>query len=217
MRKKTSRFLPMPEVFFDEVRERQAREKVEVKLNAVRHGLAKIRENGVTIANETELKAFTPEAVKRQIDEVKQRRLGERFLPQSIRNQEAAAFARLEAAMVREADDLQETLKGVPFPIIVGETAEATTFDGNAVEDYIEQSANVEIPPFVRDYYAQLVKVCEAWDEFTGYCSLNGFHLPTRRVLNMLAGEGDPSELVNFNITPEKMFAYYTYIGLKAE
>lgn len=213
---KTKRnYQPMPAVWHDERREREAREKVVSLLSAVKQSIAKIRENGVTIANEKELKALTPESVKKQIEEVKQRRLGERFLPSSIRNQEAAAFARLEAVMTREAEDLQETLKSIPFPIVVGEKADQTYFDGNAVEAYIEQAANVEIPQIVRDYYDELVKVCEAWSDFADWCAENGIKPPTHRVLRMLApcASGIIDDTATLTITPEKMYNFAGFIS----
>ena len=55
--------------------------------------------------------------------------------------------------MTREAEDLQETLKSIPFPIVVAEKADETYFDGNEVEAYVEQAANVQVPQIVRDYY----------------------------------------------------------------
>ncbi|MBR5440996.1 MAG: hypothetical protein IKV37_05530, partial [Prevotella sp.] len=167
--------------------------------------------NGVTIADESELKALTPEAVKSQIDEVKQRRLGERFLPPSIRNQETAAFARMEAILVKEAEDLQALLKSVPFPILVAENADDTTFDGTAAEAYIQKASNVPIPPIVQDYYEQLVKVCEAWDGFAEWCAKNNLQPPTCRVLNMLSGSGAPDEAVSLSIAPEQMFNFWKF------
>lgn len=203
----------MPSVWHDERREREAREKVVRLLSAVQQSIGKIRENGVTIADEKELKALTPEAVKKQIEEVKQRRLGERFLPSSIRNQEAAAFARLEAVMTREAEDLQETLKSIPFPIVVGEKADETYFESNAVEEYIEQAANVQVPPIVRDYYKELTKVCEAWADFADWCNENGIKAPTHRVLQMLAPcpHGLIDDPATLTINPEKMFAFLKF------
>ncbi|MBR4722322.1 MAG: hypothetical protein IKS94_01035 [Prevotella sp.] len=211
MKKKESRFIPMPSIFFDERRESETRDKVVRLLSAVQTKIKKFRENGVTIADEVELKALTPEAVKAQIEEVKQRRLGERFLPPSIRNQETAAFARMEAILVKEAEDLQELLKSVPFPILVAENAEETTFDGAAAEAYIEQASNVPIPPIVQDYYAQLIKVCEAWDAFADWCAKNNLQPPTRRVLNMIAGSGAPDEAAILNIAPDQMFTYWKF------
>ena len=205
---------PMPAVWHDERREKEAREKVVNLLYAVQQNIAKIRENGVTIANEKELKALTPESVKKQIAEVKQRRLGERFLPSSIRNQEAAAFARLEAVMTREAEDLQETLKSIPFPIVVAEKADETYFDSDAVEEYIEQAANVEIPQIVRDYYDELTKVCDAWADFAEWCAANGIKAPTHRVLQMLAPcpSGLADDTATLTITPEKMYNFAGWI-----
>ena len=208
---KKSRFIPMPSIYFDERRESETRDKVVRLLSAVQQKIQKFRENGVTIANEDELKALTPDAVKSQIDEVKKRRLGERFLPPSIRNQETAAFARMEAVLVKEAEDLQQLLKSVPFPIIVAENAEETTFDGAAAEAYIEQAANVPVPPIVQDYYSQLVKVCEAWDTFADWCNKNNLQPPTRRVLNMIAGSGAPDEAAILNIDPDQMFAFWKF------
>lgn len=212
---KTKRnYQPMPAVWHDERREREAREKVVRLLSAVQHSIAKIRENGVTIADEKELKALTPEAVKKQINEVKQRRLGERFLPSSIRNQEAAAFARLEAVMTREAEDLQETLKSIPFPIIVAEKADETYFDSDAVEEYIEKAANVQVPQIVREYYDELVKICEAWADFAEWCNKNGIKPPTHRVLQMLAPcpHGIIDDVATLTITPEKMYHFAGWI-----
>ena len=211
---KKSRFMPMPAVFFDERRESEMRDKVVKLLSAVQQKIKKFRENGVTIADESELKALTPESVKSQIDEVKQRRLGERFLPPSIRNQESAAFARMEAILVKEAEDLQELLKSVPFPIIVAENADDTTFDGAAAEAYIEQASNVPIPPIVQDYYAQIAKVCEAWDVFAEWCAKNNLQPPTRRVLNMLAGSGAPDEAVSLSIDHEQIYAFWKFGNL---
>lgn len=207
-------YQPMPAVWHDERREREAREKVVDLLFAVKQSIAKIRENGVTIANEKELKALTPEAVKKQIAEVKQRRLGERFLPSSIRNQEAAAFARLEAVMTREAEELQETLKSIPFPIVVGEKADQTYFDGNEVEKYIEQAANVQVPQIVREYYDELIKICEAWADFAEWCAANGIKAPTHRVLQMLAPcpSGLIDDTATLTITPEKMYNFAGFI-----
>lgn len=208
-------YQPMPAVWHDERREREAREKVVNLLYAVQQNIAKIRENGVTIENEKELKALTPESVKKQIGEVKQRRLGERFLPSSIRNQEAAAFARLEAVMTREAEDLQETLKSIPFPIVVAEKADQTYFDGNAVEAYIEKAANVEIPQIVRDYYDELVKVCDAWSNFAEWCAANGIKAPTHRLLQMLAPcpSGLIDDTATLTINPEKMYRFAGWIS----
>lgn len=212
---KTKRnYQPMPAVWHDERREREAREKVVNLLYAVQQNIAKIRENGVTIENEKELKALTPESVKKQIGEVKQRRLGERFLPPSIRNQEAAAFARLESVMTREAEDLQETLKSIPFPIVVAEKADETYFDGNAVEAYIEQAANVQVPQIVREYYDELVKICDAWSDFADWCAENGIKAPTHRLLQMLAPcpSGLCDDTATLTITPEKMYHFAGYI-----
>lgn len=213
---KTKRtYQPMPSVWHDERREREAREKVVRLLSAVQHSIAKIRENGVTIADEKELKALTPEAVKKQIGEVKQRRLGERFLPSSIRNQEAAAFARLEAVMTREAEDLQETLKSIPFPIVVAEKADETYFESNAVEEYVEQAANVQVPQIVREYYDELTKVCEAWSNFADWCAANGIKPPTHRVLQMLAPcpSGLIDDTATLTISPEKMYNFAGWIS----
>ncbi len=212
---KTKRnYQPMPSIWHDERREREARGKVVSLLSAVKQSIAKIRENGVTIADEKELKALTPEAVKKQIGEVKQRRLGERFLPPSIRNQEAAAFARLEAVMTREAEDLQETLKSIPFPIVVGEKADETYFDSDAVEEYIEQAANVQVPQIVREYYDELIKICDAWSDFGDWCAANGIKAPSHRVLQMLAPcpHGIIDDTATLTITPEKMYNFAGWI-----
>ena len=204
----------MPAVFFDERRESEMRDKVVKLLSAVQQKIKKFRENGVTIADEVELKALTPEAVKAQIEEVKQRRLGERFLPPSIRNQETAAFARMEAILVKEAEDLQELLKSVPFPILIADNADDTTFDGATTEEYIQQASNVAIPPIVQDYYAQLVKVCEAWDSFADWCAKNNIPHPTRRVLNMIAGAGAPDEAAVLSIDHEQLFTFWKFGNL---
>ena len=150
MKEKTTKatgyhYKPMPTLYHDEQAERRARHHIEELTAAINEYVEKFRSNGVTIDTEDELRLLTPEVVREQIQATRQRRLGERFLPASIRQAEEREFNRMERTLAPLAEELQETLKNIPFPIHVG-GKDNTYLSGDEVEEYIEKASTVEIP-----------------------------------------------------------------------
>lgn len=221
MKEKTTKatgyhYKPMPTLYHDEQAERRARHHIEELTAAINEYVEKFRSNGVTIDTEDELRLLTPEVVREQIQATRQRRLGERFLPASIRQAEEREFNRMERTLAPLAEELQETLKNIPFPIHVG-GKDNTYLSGDEVEEYIEKASTVEIPRTIRDYYEQLQKVCLAWFDLCTWCSDNNFAPPSQKVLQSLtesrASPLIPSHLQScmLSLTPEQMFTMWQY------
>lgn len=202
---------PMPTTMTDEAAERRTRENMEKTRGAIFNYISKFRAAGVTIESEDELRQLTPKAVRDQISETRRRRLGEKFLPTEIRENEARAFANMERTLIPLAKNLQETLKnGVPFPIHIGTSEQETYFDSNAVEDYIEQAATVQIPEEVRMYYDNLQSVCAAWYDLCQWCAAHQFNQPTKAILDALVHD-EPLCGCVLSLSPERMFSMYLY------
>lgn len=203
-------YQPMPNTMQDEAAERRTRENMEKIRGAISNYIAKFRAAGVTVETEDELRQLTPHAVRDQIAETRRRRLGEKFLPQAIRESEARAFADMERTLIPLAKNLQGTLKSVPFPIHIGTTEAETYFDSNAVEDYIEQASTVQIPDEVRKYYDHLQSVCAAWYDLCQWCAAHRFQPPSKIVLDSLCVDS-PEYGCTLSLSHEKMFSMYLY------
>lgn len=221
MKEKTTKatgyhYKPMPTQYHDEKAERRARQHIEELTTSINEYVEKFRSNGVEINNEDELRQLTPEVVREQIEATRQRRLGERFLPASIRQAEEREFNRMERTLAPLAEELQETLKKIPFPIHVG-VKDETYLSGEDVEDYIEKASTVEIPPTIRDYYEQLQKVCASWFDLCTWCANNNFAPPSQKVLQSLSESGTsplvPERLQScmLSLTPEQMFTMWQF------
>ena len=221
MKEKTTKatgyhYKPMPTLYHDEQAERRARHHIEELTAAINEYIEKFRSNGVTIDTEDELRQLTPEVVREQIQATRQRRLGERFLPASIRQAEEREFNRMERTLAPLAEELQETLKNIPFPIHVG-GKDNTYLSGDEVEEYIEKASTVEIPRTIRDYYEQLQKVCASWFDLCTWCADNNFAPPSQKVLHSLTESGAspliPSHLQScmLSLTPEQMFTLWQF------
>lgn len=196
-------YKPMPSQYHDEAAERRARQHVEELTDSINEYIDKFRSNGVTIDTEEELRQLTPEVVREQIQATEQRRLGERFLPSSIREAEEREFTRMERTLVPLAEELQDLLKRISFPIHLG-TGKDDTFFGGEVEDYIEKAATVEIPEDVINYYDQMQKVCAAWFDLLQWTQENGFAPPSQQVIQHLTD-------CAFKLEPEQMFSWWQF------
>lgn len=202
--KKTTKgyqYKPMPSQYHDEAAERRARQHVEELTDSINEYIDKFRSNGVTIDTEEELRQLTPQVVREQIEATRQRRLGERFLPSSIREAEEREFNRMERTLVPLAEELQDLLKRIPFPIHVG-TGKDDTYFWDKVEECIEKAATVEIPQGVIDYYDQMQKVCAAWFDLCKWTEVNGFSPPSQQVIQHLTD-------CAFKLEPEQMFSWW--------
>ena len=195
-------YKPMSSKFHDEKLESRARQHVEELTDSINEFISKFRCDGVNVSTEDELRQLTPEVVREQIQATRQRRLGERFLPSSIREAEEREFTRMENTIVPIAENLQDLLKRIPFPIHVGTGQDDTFFDG--VEEYIEKAATVEIPQGVIDYYDQMQKVCAAWFDLCKWTEVNGFAPPSHEVLQTLTDNA-------FNLEPEQMYIWWQF------
>lgn len=222
MKEKTTKatgyqYEPMPTQYHDGQAERRARHHIEELTTSITEYVEKFRSNGVVINNEDELRQLTAKVVREQIEATRQRRLGERFLPASIRQAEEREFNRMERTLVPLAEDLQNTLQNVPFPIHVGSGKDDTYLSGDEVEEYIEKASTVEIPRTIRDYYDQLQKVCTAWFDLCTWCADNNFAPPTQKVLQSLTEHGTspliPEHLQScmLSLTPEQMFTMWQF------
>jgi hypothetical protein len=196
-------FKPMPSKYHDEKLERRARQHIEELTTSLNEYIARFCSNGVSVNTEDELRQLTPEVVREQIQATRQRRLGERFLPSSIREAEEREFNRMERTLVPLAEELQDLLKRVPFPIHLG-TGKDDTFFGDGVEEYIEKAATVEIPEGVINYYDQMQKVCAAWFDLCKWTEVNGFAPPSREVIQTLTD-------CAFKLEPEQMFSWWQF------
>lgn len=196
-------YKPMPSKYHDEKLERRARQHIEELTDSLNEYIKKFIEGGVSVNTEEELRQLTPEAVRDQIKATRQRRLGERFLPSSIREAEEREFTRMENTIVPIAENLQDLLKRIPFPIHVG-TGQDDAFFGDGVEEYIEKAATVEIPEGVINYYDQMQKVCAAWFDLCKWTEVNGFAPPSHEVLQTLTD-------CAFKLEPEQMFSWWQF------
>ena len=195
-------YIPMPSKYHDEKLERRARQHVEELTDSINEFIEAFRSNGLVINTEEELRQLTPEAVRDQIQATRQRRLGERFLPSSIREAEEREFTRMENTIVPIAENLQVALKSVPFPIHLGTGKDDIFFGSDEVEDFVERSATVEIPQDVVNYYNNIQKVCAAWFDLCKWTEVNGFAPPSREVLQTLTD-------CAFKLEPEQMFSWW--------
>ena len=194
----------MPSKYHDEKLERRARQHIEELTTSLNEYIDKFHSNGVSINTEDELRQLTPEVVREQIQATRQRRLGERFLPSSIRQAEEREFERMANTLEPLAENLQAILKSVPFPIHLGTGQDDTFLSGNGIEEYIEKAATVEIPQGVIDYYDQIQKVCAAWYDLCKWTEVNGFAPPSREVLQTLTDNA-------FNLEPEQMYIWWQF------
>lgn len=197
-------YKPMSSKFHDEKLERRARQHVEELTDSINEYIEKFRSNGVTINTEEELRQLTPEIVREQIQATRTRRLGERFLPSSIREAEEREFTRMERTLVPLAEELQDLLKRISFPIHLGTGKDDTFFGGDEVEDYVERSATVEIPEDVINYYNNIQKVCAAWFDLCKWTEVNGFAPPSQQVIQHLTDNA-------FNLEPEQMYIWWQF------
>lgn len=197
-------YKPMSSKFHDEKLERRARQHIEELTTSLNEYIDKFRSNGVTINTEEELRQLTPEVVREQIQATRTRRLGERFLPSSIRQAEEREFTRMERTLVQLAEESENLLKHISFPIHLGTGQDDTYLSGDEVEEYIEKAATVEIPQGLIDYYDQMQKVCAAWFDLCKWTEVNGFAPPSREVLQTLTDSG-------FKLEPEQMFSWWQF------
>ena len=197
-------YKPMSSKYHDEKLERRARQTIEELTASLNEYIKKFRSHGVTVNTEEELRQLTPEVVREQIEATRKRRLGERFLPSSIRQTEEREFSRMERTLVPLAQELKDTLKNIPFSINVGTGEDDTYFAGDEVEEYIEKAATVEIPEGVINYYDQMQKVCAAWFDLCKWTEVNGFAPPSHEVLQTLTDSG-------FQLEPEQMYSWYQF------
>lgn len=197
-------YKPMPNKYHDEKLERRARQHIEELTDSINEYIDKFRSNGVTIDTEEELRQLTPEIVREQIQATRTRRLGERFLPSSIRQAEEREFTRMERTLVQLSEEMQGLLEHTPFTIHLGNSKDDTYFSGDEVEEYIEKAATVEIPQDVVNYYDQMQKVCAAWFDLLQWTQENGFAPPSHEVLQTLTD-------CAFKLEPEQMFSWWQF------
>lgn len=205
------KFEPMPATMTDEVAERQARQQVEQMRDEICGYVAKFRDSGVLVSDEDELRQLTPQAVKDQIEQTRKRRLGEKFLPQSIRKAEETAFAKMARTLVPLASDLQTFLSRTPFRIHVAENADDTYFEADQVEAFVEKAATVAIPKEIVEYYDHLQKVCASWHNLCEWCAAHDYTQPEKTVLNALCPDARPGEGCSLSLTPERMLQMYNF------
>ena len=196
-------FKPMPSKYHDEKLERRARQHIEELTTSLNENIFKFRSCGISVDSEEELRQLTPEVVREQIQATRQRRLGERFLPSSIREAEEREFTRMEGILIPQAEELENLLKRIPFTIHLG-TGQDDAFFGGEVEKYIEKAATVEIPQDVVNYYDQMQKVCAAWFDLLQWTQENGFAPPSHEVLQTLTDNA-------FNLEPEQMYIWWQF------
>lgn len=148
---------------------------------------------------------MTPQAVKEQIAQEKQHRLGVKFLPPNIRNAEEKEFKHMEDTLVPLAEDLQQTLSTIHFTIRFTED-EGVFLDSDEVEDWIEKASMVEVPEDICRYYDQLQKIIAAWKDLCEWCKDSGFAQPPYSLYSSLAehptGPKQPCRLI---LTPDTM------------
>lgn len=210
----------MPAVMTDELTERQTREKIVKAIASIWRKVEQLRANGLKLDTYTDLKQNTPAAIKAQIAATRQARLGNRtlLLPQSIRQREEKEFKELENVLVPLAEELQNLLQAYPFTVHVGLTEASTYFDSEQVEAFIEKQSTVQIPADVREFYAQVQKVCASWAELTDWCQEHNFSTPTRHLLSLIADGGrfdnnvpDHLQECTFSFSVHQMFDLYRY------
>lgn len=197
-------YKPMPSKYHDEKLERRARQHIEELTASLNEYIKKFGSHGVTVNTEDELRQLTPEVVREQIEATRQRRLGERFLPSSIREAEEREFNRMERTLVPLAEEMQDLLKRIPFTIHLGNSKDDTYFSGDEVEDYVERSATVEIPEDIINYYNNIQKVCAAWFDLLQWTQENGFAPPSQQVIQHLTD-------CAFKLEPEQMFSWWQF------
>ena len=213
-------FPPMPAVYVDELAERQTREKIVKALASIWRKIEQLRINGMKIGSYSDLKQVTPVAIKAQIAQTRQIRLGDKslLLPPAIRQREEKEFKELANVLIPLASDLQNLLTAYPFEIHIGSTEETTYFDSEEVEAYIDKQATVQIPADVQEFYDQVQKVCATWAELHDWCEQHNFSTPTRHLLSLISDAGrfdnntpDHLQEVKFIFQPSQMFDLYRY------
>ncbi len=218
-------FVQMPETMHMDEAETQEREKVNNSLQSLISYINKLREKGISIKSESDLRKFTPSYVKEQISASRKRRLEDSpFLPIAIRRNEEREFDNMEAELTALAESLQSILGKVEFPFTVGEKAEETFFDSDKVEEYINRKSSIAIPEKVRQYYVELQKICKAWQDLCKWTEENNINPPTmgvaRRMIHeerfALVGSGlSEKESCIMSLSPEDMFKLFVWGNIK--
>lgn len=211
----------MPESMFMEEAEKQLRDRVERKAEALKNEVQRIRGAGVVIKSANDLKRMTPDYIRQQIAATKKKRIQDTvFLPASIRRHEEKEFAQMEAQLIPIATSLQESIKSIPFTIHIDNNGEDVYFNGKEVEKYIVEKSTVSIPEYVRAYYDELQKVCEAWANLLKWTASNGIVQPDMQMIRDMTRENLYADAANkysknmpceFALTPELMFQWYKF------
>ncbi len=218
------KYEPMPNNMYNEANEYAVRDRIDKLEDGFIIYLDKIRATGLIITSLDDLKKLTPDYVRKQIAETKKQRLqGSAFLPSVIRKREEQEFKDMESKLLPLVGYMQDLLKRIPVKIHLGAEAKDTYFDGEDVDKYIKASCTVEIPQEVRDYYDQIQKVCEAWQNLTEWALANGFNKPSMNLARKIIGEercAHSAELATkedciFGLSPKEMFGAYLYGGIR--
>ena len=212
---------PMPETMFFDLKESQVRKEIAEREVSILNYIEKIRSKGISIKSEEDLKKFTPDYVREQIANSKKKRLQDtQFLPLAIRKREEEEFREMENELVPLADSVQGLLEKIPFRIHLGADAKDIYFNAEEVDRYIKEQCTEQIPEDIRQYYDELQKVCEAWQNLCTWAEAHGFQKPNMKLARKLMHEdkyigvetkiSDQDRCV-FSLTPEMMFQIYIY------
>ncbi len=213
-------FVPMPEKMHLEQAATQERTNVQQLLESLKKAVKAIRDKGISINSEKDLRGFTVDYVHTQVAISRKKRLEDTpFLPSSIKRNEERQFAVMEKELVTVAESLQGLLAQISFPICF-DTDNEPFFDPDKVESYISEKSSVPVPEYVRQYYAELQKVCKAWNELSKWTLANGLGLPTMEVARKLLHEDQfvgVDETISGNamcvmsLSSEEMFNLYVW------
>lgn len=223
-RKKTAsgyEYTPMPETMHFDMKERQIREKIATQERSIINYIEKIRSKGIVIKTTEDLNKFTPDYVREQISDAKKKRLQyTQFLPLAIKKREEGEFRDMENDLIPLADGVQMLLANIPCKIHIGKDPKDIYFDAEDVDKYITEQSAEKIPEDVRQYYDELQKVCEAWQNLCTWAKSHGFIEPNIKIAHIVIGEyrcvNDAPDLKDlekcvFGISHNEMFNLYLY------
>lgn len=210
---------PMPTTMFYDLKEGQLRKNIAIQESDIIRYIGEIRSKGITIKTEEDLKKFTPDYVREQIAESKKKRLQDNlFLPNAIRKREEKEFQEMENELVPLADDVQRLLYQIPFRIHMDADVRNIYFSAEDVDRYVREQCTEQIPEDIRQYYDELQKVCEAWDNLCTWADDHGFIAPNMKLAQTIIGMNidavsKPEDLGQcvYSISHEKMLNLYLY------
>ena len=186
---------PMPETMFFDLKESQVRKEIAEREVSILNYIEKIRSKGISIKSEEDLKKFTPDYVREQIANSKKKRL-------------------------QDTQFVQGLLEKIPFKIHLGADAKDIYFNAEEVDRYIKEQCTEQIPEDIRQYYDELQKVCEAWQNLCTWAEAHRFQKPNMKLARKLMHEdkyiGVETEIsgqdrCDFSLTPEMMFQIFVY------